>query len=401
MTHRDEQDETLIAHSGRNPSAQHGIVNPPVFHASTVLFPTVEILEAAIKTRNEPGVVYYGRFGTPTTHALEEAVAALEGGERALCVASGVGAIACVLSAFAGAGDHLLVADTAYGPTRALCAGYLKRMGIETTFYDPLIGGEIASLFRPNTRLVHMESPGSLTFEVQDVPAIASAAHRAGIPVALDNTWATPLFFKPFLHGVDVSIHAGTKYIVGHSDAMLGMIVMGDAHFAKIRATVTALGHCVGGDDAYLGLRGFRTLAVRLARHQENALALARWLRERPEVERVLHPALDGDPGHDLWRRDFNGASGLFGVVLKPISKSAVTAMLEGLRYFGMGFSWGGFESLVLPVDPRPVRSATRWAANGPALRFHAGLEAVADLIGDLERGFERMGRAARAEAAM
>lgn len=387
------RDDTVIGHAGCHPRDNHGIVNPPVYRASTVLFPSVAALEAGI--RNKFDQVYYGRYGTPTTFALEEAVAALEGGDRAIALPSGQGAIAAVLTALLKAGDHLLMVDSAYDPVRALCDRTLARFGVTTTYYDPRIGGGIAELMTPATRLVYLESPGSLTFEVQDVPAIAAAAHAAGALVAMDNTWATPLFFKPFRHGVDISIHAATKYIAGHSDVMLGLAVTREPHYRTIKASALGLGYSAAPDDCYLGLRGLRTLSVRLGRHQESGLALARWLEERPEVAQVLHPALPSHPGHALWRRDFTGASGLFSVVLNPVPDAAVAAMLDGLQLFGMGFSWGGFESLILPVRPEASRTATRWRARGPVLRLHVGLEDPADLIADLERGFERLRAAA------
>ena len=386
--------DTLLAHAGRDPEANYGIINPPVYHASTVVFPTLAALEESEK---DPFTgVTYGRFGTPTTFALEEAVAALEGGYRAVAVPSGLAAIAASLIAFVVTGDHVLVADNVYGPTRQrVCDLILARMGVEVTYYDPLVGADIARLMRDNTRVVFLESPGSLTFELQDVPAIAAAAKARGAVVVMDNTWATPLYFKPLAHGVDISIQAATKYIVGHADAMLGVITTTEEHFQTVKTMAHALGHAAAPDDCYLALRGLRTLAVRLARHQETGLALARWFEGRPEVARVLHPALPDDPGHSLWKRDFTGACGLFGIVLKDFPKSAVAAMLDGLELFAMGFSWGGYESLILLVDPEAVRSAVPWTASGPTLRLHAGLEDVQDLTADLERGFERLVAAA------
>jgi len=386
--------DTLLAHAGRDPEANYGIINPPVYHASTVVFPTLAALEESEK---DPFTgVTYGRFGTPTTFALEEAVAALEGGYRAIAVPSGLAAVVASLIAFAGAGDHVLVADNVYAPTRLrACDLILARMGVEITYYDPLVGADIARLMRDNTRVVFLESPGSLTFELQDVPAIAAAAKARGAVVVMDNTWATPLYFKPLAHGVDISIQAATKYIVGHADAMLGVITTTEEHFETVKRTAHALGHAAAPDDCYLALRGLRTLAVRLARHQETGLALARWLEGRPEVARVLHPALPDDPGHSLWKRDFTGACGLFSIVLKDFPKSAVAAMLDGLELFAMGFSWGGYESLILLVYPETVRSAVPWTASGPTLRLHAGLEDVQDLIADLERGLERLAAAA------
>ncbi|MDP7190325.1 MAG: cystathionine beta-lyase [Alphaproteobacteria bacterium] len=382
--------DTRIATSGLDPHGNFGIINPPVYHASTVLFPTVKDLKKAV---SDPfNNTYYGRFGTPTSAAFEEAVAEIEGGEQAIATSSGLAAITCALTAFLESGDHLLMADTVYEPTRKFCDGILKGFGVETEYYDPLIGGGIADLMRDNTHAVFMESPGSLTFEVQDVPAIAAAARERGVVSILDNTWGTPLFFRPFEHGVDIAIEAATKYISGHADAMLGAIIMKDVHFKRLKTATVALGNSAGPDDCYLGLRGLRTLSVRLARHQETGLTLARWLNKQPEVARMLHPALPDDPGHRLWKRDFIGTSGLFGVELNPVAEGKVEAMLDGFDLFGMGFSWGGFESLALPVEPNRSRSATTWKGKGPLLRIHAGLEDPDDLLADLEAGLKKLG---------
>ena len=383
--------DTIATHAGRDPQKHFGAVNVPVFHASTILSPSVAQLQAP-KGRRDPR---YGRRGTPTLFSLEDAVADLEGAYGATITPSGLNAIAVAMLAFLKAGDHALMADCAYGPARRLSNTLLRRFGVEVTFFDPAIGSGIAELIRDNTRVVYLEAPGSLTFEMQDVPAIAAAAHARGAMVLMDNTWATPVFFKPFAHGVDVSIHAATKYIVGHSDAMLGVVTTTEAAFEAVRDAADTIGVCAGPDDVYLATRGIRTMPVRLRQHQANALALARWLQARPEVSRVLYPALPDDPGHALWKRDFTGASGLFGVVLRPASEAAVAAMLDGLRLFGMGASWGGYESLILPTDPAPYRTATRWAPEGPTLRIHAGLEDVEDLMADLEAGFERLRAAA------
>jgi cystathionine beta-lyase len=387
--------DTLVTRLGRDPERQDHAVNPPVYHASTLTFETVAEFEAATAAKFEKGTLVYGRYGTQTTFSLEGAVAELEGGYGAIAMSTGLAAITCALMTFLRAGDHILVTDSAYEPTRHVCDDLLGRFGVETSYYDPLIGAGIAGLVRPNTRLVYLESPGSVTFEVQDVPAIAAAAHEAGLVVLCDNTWATPLYFKAFAHGVDVSIQAATKYIVGHSDAMLGMIVSGEAHYERLRRTAFHLGHAAAPDDVYLALRGLRTLSVRMARHQENGLKVARWLQNRPEVARVLYPALPEDPGHPLWCRDFTGASSLFGVVLESYPTASVIAMLDGLQLFSMGASWGGFESLVRPNKLAGIRTATTWNAPGPLLRFHIGLEDPADLIADLEAGFARLNQAA------
>ncbi len=384
---------TLVTTAGRDPEQNFGIVNPPVYHASTVLFPTLDALERASPKR-EPGKPYYGRYGTPTAFALEDAMAALEGGYRGIAVASGIAAITATLLAFVRSGDHVLIADAVYAPTRRIANQLLNRFNVATTFYDPLVGADISGLFQPNTRLVYMESPGSLTFEVQDVPAICEAARRAGIVSVVDNSWATPLYFKPLAHGADVSITAATKYIGGHSDLMMGIIVATENSFAPVRRSVTDLGCPSGPDDCYLALRGLRTLAVRLARHGETALELANWFKARPEVARVRYPALADDPGHRLWQRDFTGTTGLFSVELKPTPRAALAAMVDHLELFGMGYSWGGFESLILPSDETSLRTAVPWRGNGPLLRVQAGLEDVNDLIADLEAGFARLNAA-------
>lgn len=381
---------TVLTHAGRDPHAHRGIVNTPVYRASTVLFRDTADLRARNARRLDE--VVYGRFGTPTTFAFEEAIAAAEGGHRAVAVSSGKAAIVASLTAFLGAGDHLLMTDSAYGPSRSFAAGMLGRLGVETTFYDPRIGAGIRDLIRPETRVVYLESPGSLTFEVQDTPAIAAAARERGCAVVLDNTWATPLHFRPFEHGVDVSVQAATKYVVGHSDAMLGAAVTTEAVHERVRRTAHALGAAAGPDDLFLGLRGLRTLEVRLARHMETGLRLARWLQARDEVERILHPALPGDPGHDLWKRDFTGACGLFGVVLRPAPARAFDAMLDALRIFGMGYSWGGFESLMIPTAPEDARDAAPWDAPGRTFRVHAGLEDPDDLEADLAQALARLG---------
>ncbi len=387
------REETTVVHSGLHPERHHGAVNPPVFHASTILSETVAEFRRRRQSwiLEQPGT-YYGRFGTPTIEALQEAIAALEGGHRSVVYPSGLAACAGALLAFLSAGDHLLMSDTVYGPTRNFANGFLKRFGVSATFFDPLAGRSIESLIRPETRVIYLESPGSLTFEVQDIPAIAEAARRRGITVIADNTWGTPLYFKPFAHGVDVSVQAATKYIVGHSDAMLGAITCTKEAWPRLKRSTHELGQTAGPDDVYLGQRGLRTLAVRLKQHWKAGVALAEWIARQPEVERVLHPALPGDPGHAIWKRDFTGACGLFGVVLKEdITERALCAMIDGLELYGIGSSWGGFESLIVPFDPRETRTATQWPHKGPCFRIHAGLENEEDLIADLETGFERL----------
>jgi cystathionine beta-lyase len=376
---------TDIVHHGRDPFAHHGFVNPPVYRGSTVLFKTLESFEKRQQRYT------YGRRGTPTTAALEAAICHLEGGHRTMLAPNGLAAITHAILALVKAGDHILVTDSVYQPTRKFCDSVLARLGVETTYYDPLIGAGLAKLMKPNTKVVFTESPGSQTFEVQDIPAIAKAAHAGGATVVMDNTWASPLYFKPFEHGVDVSVQAATKYIVGHADAMLGAITMTEKAAAQMVEQIGFLGIGVGTEECYLGLRGIRTIEVRMERHWRSALEMARWLQARPEVSRVLHPALESDPGHALWKRDFLGASGLFAFILKPVPKAAVAGMLEGLELFGMGASWGGFESLVLPFNASAYRTATKWAPEGPCVRIHIGLEDVEDLKADLIAGFERL----------
>ena len=380
---------TDIVHAGRDPFAHHGFVNPPVYRGSTVLFKTLESFEKRQQKYT------YGRRGTPTTEALEEVICKLEGGHRTMLAANGLSAVTHALLAFVKTGDHILVPDTVYQPARKFCEGVLKRLGVETTYYDPLIEGGISALMKPNTTIVYTESPGSQTFEIQDIPAIAAAAHAKGAWVLMDNTWASPLYFKPFQHGVDVSIQAATKYIVGHADAMLGSITANERATPQLTEQAHLLGIGVGTEECYLGLRGIRTIDVRLERHMRSGLEIARWLEQRPEVARVLHPGLESHPGHAIWKRDFLGASGLFAFVLKPVSKAAVASMLEGLELFGMGASWGGFESLVLPFDARAYRTATKWEPEGPCVRIHIGLEDLADIKEDLEAGFVRLKAAA------
>ena len=376
--------DTLLAHTGGEPSDRQGAVNPPVYRASTFLFETAAEWEASREHKRRFDIIRYGQLATPTTVALEEAIATLEGGYRAMLLPSGLAAVTVALLALVSSGDHILVADTVYPPTRIFCDTTLRRFGVETTYYDPLIGADIAAVFRPNTRLVFLESPGSMTFEIQDVPAICAAARARGIHTLLDNSWATPYFFPAFERGVDVSILAATKYIGGHSDVMMGTVTTTKALYEPIRSTVAELGFCVSSDDAYLALRGLRTLSVRLERHERNAVRVAAWLLARPEVKRVLYPALAEAPGAALWRRDFLGASSLFGVELHPAPKANVERMLDSLELFGMGASFGGFESLLIPMDPRPFRTATRWTHDGPLIRVHVGLEEPDDLIADL-----------------
>ena len=382
--------ETRLVTTGRDTEGQYGFVNPAVYHASTVLYPTAED-QVAHRSRYQ-----YGRRGTPTSEALEGALRAIEGDACAgvALMPSGLAAISTALLSVTGSGDHILVTDSVYRPTRNFCDGLLKRMGVETTYYDPLIGADIGRLFKPNTKVVFVEAPGSQSFEMQDIPAIAKVAHGRDALVLMDNTWATPLYFRALDKGVDLSIQAGTKYIGGHSDVMIGCVSANAASLPALKAAMNLLGLCVGPDDMFLALRGLRTLAVRLARHYQSGLTVARWLSQRPEVARVLYPALEGDPGHAIWKRDFTGACGLFSIVLKPTPEKAVHAFMNALQLFGMGYSWGGFESLVILFDCSEYRTATKWSPGGPTLRFHVGLEDVGDLIADLDRGFAAMATA-------
>jgi cystathionine beta-lyase len=376
--------ETALVTSGRDTEAQQGFVNPPVVHGSTVLYPTAEDLHA------HRGEYQYGRHGTPTTRALQDALMALEGPNCAGVglAPSGLAAISTTLLAVLKAGDHLLVCDNVYRPTRNFCNGLLARYGVETTYYDPAIGAGIAALFKPNTKAVVVEAPGSQSFEMPDIPAISAVAHEKGALVIDDNTWATPLFHRSLDQDVDISIQAATKYIGGHSDIMFGTVSANAKAWPLIAETIRLLGVCAGPDDVFLALRGLRTLGVRLNQHQQSALDMARWLAARPEVLKVLHPGLENDPGHAIWKRDFTGASGLFSIVLKPAPQKAVDALLDTVKLFGMGYSWGGFESLIISFDCSDYRTATKWTPGGPTLRLHIGLEHVDDLKADLEGGF-------------
>jgi cystathionine beta-lyase len=386
---RERKPDTQVAHLGRNPRQHLGAVNTPVYRASTILFDSVAELEAAARGES-PGVTY-GLHGLPTVTDLQEAIAELEGGHAALAVPSGLAAITLALLAVTRAGDHVLVTDSIYGPTRRFCDNELSRFGIDVSYYDPLAGDAIESDMRANTRVVFVESPGSLSFEVQDVPAIAAVAHRKGAMVLMDNTWGTPLGFPSFARGVDLSVHAATKYIGGHSDVLNGLIVCNEATYPLVSRLWTNMGVSASSDDCFLALRGLRTLAVRLQRHTRSALAIAQWLRARAEVDEVIFPALPGSRGHALWKRDFTGACGLFGVILRPAEKARVDAMLDGMRLFKMGWSWGGFESLIIPAYPERIRTATRWSAGGPYMRLHVGLEHPDDLISDLDQGLARL----------
>lgn len=386
-----KQDTKLVA-LGRAPVRAQGPVNVPVHRASTILSEDLEGYVHRFDGDNRYANVTYGATGTQNARALAEAVAAVEGGHRTVVTGSGLSAVTMAVSAVTAAGDHVLVPDSVYGPTRRFCTEVLGRFGVETSFYDPAAGAGVADLMRGNTRLVYTEAPGSLTFEMQDVPAVARAARERGALVAMDNTWATPLYFRPLEHGVDVSIQAGTKYLAGHSDLVIGMVTTAtDALFRTIADQAHAFGDTASPDDCFLALRGLRSLSVRLERQSASALKVARWLESRPEVKRVLYPALESDPGHALWKRDFAGASSLFGLALHAADEAAVARMADGLELFRIGSSWGGYESLVA-YNPMPIpRDVVPWTETPGLLRIHVGLEDPDDLIADLEAGLARL----------
>lgn len=387
-----EGDDTRLVHAGRRREWRGRLVNPPVHRGSTVLFDSVAEMRAA---KPAFGEAYYGLHGSPTHWALSEALSALEPGAGGTTLyGTGLAAVTAALLTVLKSGDELLMVDSAYGPTRRFCDVFLARNGIATRYYDPLAGAGIADLIGERTRAVFLESPGSLTMEVQDVPAICAAAKARGVVTLLDNTWATPLFFPALAAGVDLTILAGTKYVGGHADLMLGAVTATPELYPPLERTSWDLGHAAGPDDVWLAARGLRTMSVRLRRHQESALRIAHWLNDRPEAARVLHPALTDCPGHALWARDYRGASGLFSFVLNGGDDAARVRLIEALELFGIGYSWGGYESLAVPVDPERLRTATLWEAEGPAVRLHIGLEDPDDLIADLERGLVRWGQA-------
>ncbi|MEA3034824.1 MAG: cysteine-S-conjugate beta-lyase [Sphingomonadales bacterium] len=379
---KDKRPDTKLVHGGRRQEWRGRLVNPPVHRASTILFDSVAEMRAAAP---EFGKAYYGLHGTPTQWALAEALTELEpGAAGTVLYSSGLAAVTAALLTALSAGDELLVTDSVYGPTRRFCDGFLRRYGISTRYYDPMIGAGIAALIGDETKAILLESPGSVTMEVQDVPAICAAARERGVATLIDNTWATPLFFPALSHGCDLSILAATKYVGGHADVMLGSVTANAAWYSKLERSSWDLGHAVSPDDAWLGSRGLRTMGVRLRQHEANALKVAEWLKAQPRVARVLHPALPDCPGHEIWRRDFSGASGLFSLVLNGGGDSDRVAFMERLTLFGFGYSWGGYESLAVPYDPERMRTATDWRAEGPLVRLHIGLEDADDLIEDL-----------------
>ncbi|MGL6257739.1 cystathionine beta-lyase [Vibrio sp. WXL210] len=387
-----EGKKTILVTAGRDKKWTHGVVNPPVQRASTIVFDSVaEKQQAALKRTDK--TLFYGRRGTETHFALQDAMVKIEGGAGCALYPCGTAAITSAILSFVESGDHILMVDTCYEPTRDFCEVMLKKMGVETSYYPPEVGAGIRDYIKPNTKVLFTESPGSITMEVQDVPTLASIAHEHDIIVMLDNTWAAGVNFKPFEHGVDISIQAATKYIVGHSDVMLGTAVASEKYWDQLREQSYLLGQCVSPDDAYLGLRGLRTMDVRLKQHAESSLKVAQWLASRPEVDHVRHPALETCPGHEFFKRDFTGGNGLFSFVLKTSNSKATTALLDGMEHFSMGYSWGGFESLILANEPNSFNSL-RTIANpnfsGTLIRLHIGLEDVEDLLRDLEKGLER-----------
>lgn len=382
--------ETKIVSVGRDKKWTNGAVNPPVFRASTILFETMDDMRFAAKNRTN-GEPFYGRRGGPTHFAFQAAIAELEGGVGTALYPSGSAAISASLLSFLKAGDHLLMVDSVYEPTRDLCGKLLAGLGIETTYYDPLIGAGIVDLIKPNTKVLFLESPGSITMEVQDVPTLSAIAHEHNMVVMLDNTWASPINSRPFEMGVDISIQAATKYIVGHSDVMIGTATANEKHWEQLRENSYLQGQCTSPDDVYLASRGLRTLAVRMAQHEKNALQIANWLATRPEVDHIRHPAFASCPGHEFFKRDFSASNGLFSFVLKEGNIKSVTAFVENMKHFKMGFSWGGYESLILGVfGIDKMRTSTQWDSSKPLIRLHVGLENIDDLIADLDAAFNR-----------
>lgn len=387
-----EGKKTKLITAGRDKKWTNGVVNPPVQRASTVIFDTVAEKKHAIINRANK-TLFYGRRGTHTHFALQDAMVEIEGGVGCALYPCGTAAISNSILAFVEAGDHILMVDTCYEPTRDFCNKIMKKMGVETTYFSPTIGKEIEELIQPNTKVLFLESPGSVTMEVQDVPILAKIAHQHDIVVMLDNTWGAGVNFSPFDFGVDISIQAATKYIVGHSDVMIGTAVANEKCWDQLREQSYLMGQCISPDDAYLALRGIRTLDVRLRQHAESSLKVANWLQSRPEVDHVRHPALKTCPGHEFFQRDFTGSNGLFSFVLKTSDTKATTALLDGMKHFSMGYSWGGFESLILANEPKSfdhLRTVAHPHFTGTLIRLHIGLEDVDDLIADLEAGLSR-----------
>ena len=376
--------ETILTHAGRLTGDHFGFVNTPVFRGSTVLFKTIDDLD------NYDAPFRYGRTGNPTTRAVETVITELEGAKGTVLAPSGLAAVSTALLSVVATGDEILVTDSAYEPTRLFCNETLKKLGVTARFYDPRIGADIAALITDKTKAIFVESPGSLTFEVQDLPAIVAAAKPAGIAVIVDNSWATPLYLKPLALGADIVIHAGTKMFIGHSDAMFGTASANERLWPQLARTHRLMGICASPDDAFLAARGLRTLAIRMKEHQDRALELARWLETQPTVRQVFHPALEQHPDHAIWKRDFTGSGSLFSVLLEPAPREAVAAMVNNFELFGMGYSWGGYESLCLPIHPERIRTAVDWNARGDMFRIHVGFEGIDDLKADLEAGLDR-----------
>ena len=388
MNNKKYKNDTKIILAGKDRNNKTAFVNSPIYKGSTVLFKDVEEMKKSIKNKNSQ-ILSYGRFGSPTTFEFERAIAKIDEGYSAVATSSGTAAIVASLLAVLKTGDHILMTDSAYGVSRNLAKGLLNNMGITTTFYKPNIGKEITNLIQKNTKVLFMESPGSLTFEIQDIPMLVELAKKNKLITVLDNTWATSLFFKPFYNGIDISIQSATKYIVGHSDAMLGIISTNKKYTKCVRESAHNMGSCPGPEDVYLGIRGLKTLSIRLQKHQENAFKVIEWLRVQQEVDKILYPALPDNFGHKIWKRDFLGASGLFGITLKNTKKSLVNKMLNNLKLFNMGYSWGGYESLILPIEPEKLRDTYKWKNDCGTLRIHVGLEDPADLINDLKDNFK------------
>lgn len=390
MKDSDSKFNTRALHDYRNPQDQQGFVNTPIYRGSTIIFPTLNALEHAGKNKHTLNELVYGRRGNPTSYALEQTIAGLENGYAGLTVSSGLAAITTSLLAYLKTSDHLLMVDSVYGLTRDFCNHILEPLGVEVTYYDPCIGAEISKLIQPNTRCIFLESPGTSTFEVQDAPAIAKVARQHEIVTMMDNTWASPCFFRPLDHGINISITSATKYVVGHSDAMLGLIVTDEDNYSKVRIARDRIGPCAGPDDIYLGLRGIRTLAMRMKQHEQQAVKLAEWLKQQPDVMRVLHPAFSECPGHEIWKRDFSGSSGLFSFEIEKRSRKSIANFVDNMKLFSMGFSWGAFESLILPVDLGNTRIAGTNDIKGQLFRVYAGQEDIEDLIADLDTGLDR-----------
>ena len=388
MNNKKYKNDTKIILAGKDRNNKTSFVNSPIYKGSTVLFKDVEDMKKSIKNKNSQ-ILSYGRFGSPTTFEFERAIAKIDEGYSAVATSSGTAAIVASLLAVLKTGDHILMTDSAYGVSRNLARGLLSNMGITTTFYKPNIGKEITNLIQKNTKVLFMESPGSLTFEIQDIPMLVELAKKNNLITILDNTWATSLFFKPFYNGIDISIQSATKYIVGHSDAMLGIISTNKKYTKCVRESAHNMGSCPGPEDIYLGIRGLKTLSIRLQKHQENAFKVIEWLRVQQEVDKILYPALPNNSGYKIWKRDFLGASGLFGITLKNTKKSLVNKMLNNLKLFNMGYSWGGYESLILPIEPEKLRDTYKWKNDCGTLRIHVGLEDPADLINDLKDNFK------------